>query len=132
MRAASELRLRCPADSRYVAPLRHALGAFLEALEFRRQAIEDVTTAAGEALGNIVEHAYATSAKRAEQYLELRAKAGRDGKLTIEVSDGGAFIRRKPLPGRGFGLQIIRAIAQELTIETSSGTRVRMTFAPKR
>jgi serine/threonine-protein kinase RsbW len=129
---ASELRLRCPAQSGYVAPVRHALAAFLQALEFERHALEDVTTAAGEALANIVEHAYPRSVKRAERYLELRARLHRNGTLSVDVSDGGSFIKRKPLPGRGFGLRIIRAIAGELTIETSAGTRVRMIFERKR
>lgn len=57
----SELRLSCPAQSSYVAPIRHALGAFLEALQFDRNVRDDVTTAAGEALTNAVEHAYARS-----------------------------------------------------------------------
>ncbi len=131
MTAPSELRLRCPAKSKYVAPVRHALAAFLQALELERQALEDVTTAAGEALANIVEHAYVRDAKRTEAYLELRAKINRKGTLRVDISDGGCFIERQPLPGRGFGLQIIRAIARELAIDTSSGTRVRMIFDVK-
>jgi serine/threonine-protein kinase RsbW len=131
MTAPSELRLRCPAKSQYVAPVRHALAAFLQALEFERHALEDVTTAAGEALANIVEHAYGRGAKRTEPYLELSAKINRKGTLRVDVCDGGCFVERRPLPGRGFGLQIIRAIAGELAIDTSSGTRVRMIFELK-
>jgi serine/threonine-protein kinase RsbW len=127
----SELRLRCPAESRYVAPVRRALAGFLQALEFERQRLEDVTTAAGEALANIVEHAYASGVPADQRYLELHAKLER-AKLSVEVSDNGTFITRTPLPGRGFGLRIIRAIAKQLTIDTSSGTRVCMTFNLKR
>ncbi len=125
---ASQLRLRCPAQSRYVAPVRHALAAFLQALEFERQSLEDITTAAGEALANIVEHAYARSRKTTERYLELRAKLDRNGRLCVVVSDNGSFVERRPVPGRGFGLRIIRAIAAQLTIDTSDGTSVRMVF----
>jgi anti-sigma regulatory factor (Ser/Thr protein kinase) len=128
----NSLRLRCPAQSRYVAPVRHALGAFLRALEYERQALDDITTAAGEALANIVEHAYAMSAPSGERYLELRAKVDPSGRLSVDVCDGGSFIERGPLPQRGFGLRIIRAIAAQLTIDTSAGTRVHMTFNPKR
>jgi serine/threonine-protein kinase RsbW len=127
----SELCLRCPAQSRYVAPVRHALAAFLQALEFDRHALEDVTTAAGEALANIVEHAYSRSAKSASRYLELRATVAPNGTLALDVADAGRFIERKALPGRGFGLRIIRAIAGRLTIDTSEGTRLRMTFDRK-
>jgi anti-sigma regulatory factor (Ser/Thr protein kinase) len=127
----SQLRLRCPAHSRFVAPVRHALGAFLAALEFERQCREDVTTAAGEALANIVEHAYGRRARQGEHYLELLAKLDRSGRLSLEVCDGGSFVKRRPIPGRGFGLRIIRAIAAELSIDTSEGTRLHMTFDRK-
>ena len=128
MSRASELRLSCPAQSRYVAQVRHALEAFLQALQFDRDFLDDVTTAAGEALANVVEHAYARSATQDARSLELRARVLRSGKLAIDVSDDGAFIDRTPLPGRGFGLRIIRAVAGKLTIDTAEGTRLRMTF----
>lgn len=128
MSGSQRLSLRCPAHSRYVAPVRHALAAFLQALEFERQALEDITTAAGEALANIVEHAYARSEKSTKRYLELRAKVDRRGRLCVVISDNGSFVDRRPLPGRGFGLRIIRAIAAQLTIDTSDGTRVSMVF----
>jgi anti-sigma regulatory factor (Ser/Thr protein kinase) len=127
----SQLRIRCPAQSRYVAPVRHALGAFLAALAFERQCREDVTTAAGEALANIVEHAYSGKVKQGERYLELRARLDRNGQLALDVCDGGSFVKRRPIPGRGFGLRIIRAIAAELRIDTREGTRLRMRFDRK-
>jgi GMP synthase PP-ATPase subunit len=46
----------------------------------------------------------------------------------VDVSDRGSFLRRKPLPGRGFGLRIIGAIAGGMRIDTSRGTCVSMTF----
>lgn len=124
----SELRLRCPAQSHHVATVRHALEAFLNALQLKRQCVEDATTAAGEALANIIEHAYAGRPSDDEAYLELYARSDGSGNLSIDVSDAGSFIARQPLPGRGFGLKIIRAIAKQLTIDTSKGTRVRMLF----
>lgn len=132
MAGASELRLRCPAQSRYVARVRHTLAAFLQALEFEGQSLEDVTTAAGEALANTVEHAYARSAMVAKRYLELRAKLDSKGSLSVDICDGGSFIRRRPTPGRGFGLRIIRSIAEQLTIDTTAGTRLHMTFYRKK
>jgi anti-sigma regulatory factor (Ser/Thr protein kinase) len=130
MSPASELQIGCPAQSRYVAPARHALASFLRALRFDRAFREDVTTAAGEAMANVVEHAYARGRKRPSGHLELRAKLLGDGKLSVDVLDDGSFIERKPLAGRGFGLRIIRAVAGQLRIETDDGTRVRMTFNP--
>jgi|HubBroStandDraft_6_1064221.scaffolds.fasta_scaffold00945_17 serine/threonine-protein kinase RsbW len=128
MKRASELRLRRPAQSQYIAPIRHALAAFLEALQVDRELRDDVTTAAGEALANVVEHAYARSSGRAARSVQLIARCKDGGKLLVDVSDQGSFIRRKPLPGRGFGLRIIRAIARHISIDTSRGTCVSMTF----
>ncbi len=128
MKRASELRLHCPAQPLYVAHIRHALTAFLEALQFDRAVRDDVTTAAGEALANVVEHAYAGSPNTAARYVQLLARVDRGGRLWVDVSDRGSFIRRKPLPGRGFGLRIIRAIAQQFQIDTTRGTCVSMGF----
>jgi anti-sigma regulatory factor (Ser/Thr protein kinase) len=124
----SELRLHCPAQSRYVPHIRHALAAFLEALQFDRSLRDDVTTAAGEALANVVEHAYARSPGTKVRDVQLLARLDSGGRLCVDVSDRGEFIRRKPLPGRGFGLRIIRAIARRMSIDTSRGTCVSMTF----
>jgi len=123
----SELRLCRPARTRSVAPIRRALRAFLEALAFDGSALDDITTAAGEALANAAEHAYAQDARRGRRDVELLARFER-GELSVEIADGGSFIERSPLPGRGFGLRIIRAIAYQIQIETSHGTRVRMLF----
>jgi anti-sigma regulatory factor (Ser/Thr protein kinase) len=131
MIAASQLSLRCPAQSRYVMAARHALGEFVAAFQFERRFCEDVVTAAGEALANIVEHAY-DSAAHGDRYLELRAEVDRKGRLELDVFDGGSFIERRPLPGRGFGFRIMRAVAAEFYIDTrDDGTRLRMTFEQK-
>lgn len=127
MKGTSQLRVRRPAQSCSVAPLRHALRAFLEALGFQRDTIDDVTTAAGEALANAVEHAYRGDSEPA-RFVELYARIAH-GKLAVDVSDHGAFNERDPLPGRGFGLLIIRAVAPQIRIDTSHGTSVRMRFA---
>ena len=128
MTDASELRLTCPAQSLYVAPVRHALAAFLQALRFERDLLEDVTTAAGEALANVVEHAYGREHGRPRRYLELHARMHDGVRLSVDIRDGGSFVERTPPPGRGFGLRIIRAIAGRLVIDTTQGTRVSMTF----
>ncbi len=133
---ASELRLHCPAQSRYVAPIRHALAAFLEALSVDRNTRDDVTTAAGEALANVVEHAYAHAGDETARDVQLLARVDPGGRLCVGISDRGSFARREPLPGRGFGMRIMRATAQRIRIDTSRGTCITMTFAnssaPKR
>ncbi|HEY2554900.1 MAG TPA: ATP-binding protein [Candidatus Cybelea sp.] len=126
MNVAPRLRLRCPAQSRSVAPIRHALRAFLEAIGFDGTCVDDVTTAAGEALANAVEHAYPGDSGPAS-YVELHARIVR-GKLAVDVSDRGTLIQRERLPGRGFGLRIIRAVTPQIRIDTAHGTNVRMRF----
>lgn len=126
MNASSELHLRCAAQPRSVAPIRHALQAFLAALGFDGDALDDVTTAAGEALANAVEHAYGHAGADACD-VELRARLDRE-KLTVDICDRGRFKHRAPIAGRGFGLRIIHAIAQESSVDISDGTRVRMLF----
>ena len=128
----SVLRVRCPAQSRFVASLRHALASFLRAHDFNGQQLDDVTTAAGEALANIVEHAYGAASAEADRYIGLRANVDKNGTLALEVYDGGKFVQPRPVLGRGFGLRIIRAIAGRLTIDTSDGTRLCMIFEKKR
>ncbi|HEX4013292.1 MAG TPA: ATP-binding protein [Candidatus Cybelea sp.] len=126
MSTASHLRLRCPAQSHSVAPIRHALRAFLEAIGVSGDCLDDVTTAAGEALANAVEHAYREDAGPA-RFVELHARIAR-GKLAVDISDGGTFIERERLPGRGFGLRIMRAVTPQFRIDTGRGTSVRMRF----
>lgn len=81
-------------------------------------------------MANVVEHAYANGRNTSSGHLGLRAKLLSDGKVTVDVFDDGSFVQRRPLPGRGFGLRIISAVARQLRIETEDGTRVRMTFTP--
>jgi anti-sigma regulatory factor (Ser/Thr protein kinase) len=106
-------------------PMRHALTAFLSALEVPELEQVDVITAVGEALANAVEHAY-----RGSQIsdVSLRARLDADGTLAVDVIDGG---RHKPVVqqiDRGFGLRIIRSIAQSIELDAADGTALRMFF----
>jgi serine/threonine-protein kinase RsbW len=122
----SQLRVRCAATPERARPLRHALGAFLAAVEVDGCNVEDVLTAVGEAVANVVEHAYS---KQGMFELELLARANDGHGLSIDVVDHGRFLERPPEPHRGFGLRIVRAIATEVSIDTNElGTRIRMVF----
>jgi anti-sigma regulatory factor (Ser/Thr protein kinase) len=129
MNGVSELRVFQEAQTRSVAPLRHALFGFCEALRLRGDAVDDIVTAAGEALANAVEHAYENQPTQSQPpTIELHARFDR-GDLALDIVDRGKFVVREPLPWRGFGLRIMRAIAQQMTVDTSDGTRVRMHFS---
>lgn len=130
MNAPRVLRLQAPAHDRSVAPMRRALRSFLEKLGLDRGTLDDVTTAAGEALANAVEHAYGKGATGVCN-VELLARMNSDH-LALEISDRGSFRERAPLPGRGFGLRIIHAVAADVAIEKNGGTRIRMRFRTRR
>jgi anti-sigma regulatory factor (Ser/Thr protein kinase) len=121
----SELRLYRAANLGAPRPIRHALAAFLDALEFEPTRREDILLAVGEALSNAVEHAYPPSDPGV---IEVHALVPDGRTLTVEVADRGAFVPRDGSPNRGFGLRIMRAIASHVTVETGEGTRVSLTF----
>jgi anti-sigma regulatory factor (Ser/Thr protein kinase) len=122
----SELRINRAARPEAARPMRHAVAAFLTAAGCAdSEARDDILTAVGEAVANAVEHAYPEDG---DNEVELFARLERDRTLAIDVFDRGTFIKREPRPGRGFGLRIVQAIAQELTIDMDNGTHVRMIF----
>jgi anti-sigma regulatory factor (Ser/Thr protein kinase) len=124
----SELRIACWTDASRVRSLRHALGEFLKVFNLDQEFVEDVLLASGEVLANAVEHG---AGAEGGGMVELVA-CGRDGMLSVDIRDGGRFIERTRVSGRGFGLGIVRRIAREVEIESADGTRVRMLFeAPK-
>lgn len=108
-----------------VRPMRHALRSFLEALELAPDTIDDILTAVGEVLANAVEHAYVDGAAGS---VELYARAEGVAALEIDVRDSGTYIERSARVGRGFGLRIARAIARNVDIDRSRGTRVSLSF----
>ncbi len=126
MTGRSELRInRDTGDAGTPKALRHALGAFLSALQIEPPLREDIIIAVGEALANAVEHAYRTGNSGT---VELHATTDAEDTLLVDVFDRGAFIDRELREGRGLGLRIVRAIARAVTIDTEGGTRIRMVF----
>lgn len=121
----AELRLERMAHVDAPRPLRHLLAALLEALGVEQTRRADVVLAVGEALSNAVEHAYAGTDTGT---VAMSARSA-DGSLVVEVADNGNYIDRDGgTPGRGFGMRIVRAVAQDVTVQRNAGTRVAMTF----
>lgn len=126
MTGRSELRLNCRARPEVARPMRHAVAAFLAAAGLvDEETRDDVLTAVGEALANAVEHAYANVEENA---VELFARLDGD-LLAVDVFDRGTFIERAPREGRGFGLRIVEAIANDVRVNVGDGTHVQMTFS---
>ena len=120
-----ELTLERPAHVHSAKPMRHALTAFLSALDVPEVDQVDVITAVGEALANAVEHAYKGSEVRE---VSLRARLDSDGTLAVDVVDGGRHTPAVQQIDRGFGLRIMRAIAQSIKMDAADGTSLRMFF----
>jgi anti-sigma regulatory factor (Ser/Thr protein kinase) len=120
-----ELLLERPALLEASRPMRHALAAFLTALEVSELDQIDVITAVGEALANAVEHAY-----RGNQVgdVSLRARLDSDGTLAVDVVDSGRHLPPVSQIDRGFGLRIMRAIAQSIRMDATHGTALRLSF----
>jgi anti-sigma regulatory factor (Ser/Thr protein kinase) len=122
---ACELRIEHKATRDCAMPLRHALGAFLQALDLESLFCADVLSVAGEALSNTLEHAYKGHALGT---VELYAREENAEKLLVAVRDHGTFIVHARNPERGFGFPIMHAIAGAVSIETGNGTRVQLLF----
>jgi serine/threonine-protein kinase RsbW len=120
------LRLELRAIGSTPAAMRRALDSFLTALKVSEDRRIDIVTASGEALANAVEHAYGESEVGS---VELSAHMERPDNLMVEVIDRGAFVEPQDRAHRGFGLRIVRAVAQSVTIDTTEGTAIRMIFA---
>ncbi|HEX3468675.1 MAG TPA: ATP-binding protein [Candidatus Elarobacter sp.] len=126
MTGRAELRInRETGDPGTPKALRHALAAFLSALDIEPPLREDIIIAVGEAVANAVEHAYHTGSSGT---VELHAATDAENTLMVDVFDRGAFIDRELREGRGLGLRIVRAIARAVSIDTDGGTRIRMVF----
>jgi anti-sigma regulatory factor (Ser/Thr protein kinase) len=120
-----ELLIERPAMLEASRPMRHALAAFLTALEVSELEQIDVITAVGEALANAVEHAYRGS--RVGD-VSLRARLDGDGTLAVDVVDSGQHLPAVRQIDRGFGMRIMRSIAQSIRMDASDGTSLRLFF----
>jgi anti-sigma regulatory factor (Ser/Thr protein kinase) len=113
-----------PARPESSPQLRRALRSFLEQLGLETARTEDAVLAAGEAVGNAIEHAY----RGDKGTIRLRAQV-RGRRLLIEVLDRGHW-RLEGDPERGRGLGIMRALVDRVSIEsTHSGTSVSLELA---
>jgi anti-sigma regulatory factor (Ser/Thr protein kinase) len=105
-----------------LAPLRHALTAWLERRNLSDRSRAAVILATHEAVANAIQHSGTIDRIR------VRVDAARDG-LTIEISDHGAWRVPDDPPSleRGRGLNLIRSLVSDATINTTAaGTTVRL------
>ena len=99
-----------------LAPLRHALKAWLESRDLSARSREAVILATHEAVANAIQHSGTINCIR------VRADAEAEG-LTIEISDDGEWRIPDDPPSqeRGRGIGLIRSLVSNATINTDAG-----------
>ncbi|HEX8744529.1 MAG TPA: SpoIIE family protein phosphatase [Thermoleophilaceae bacterium] len=115
------LTLTLPADPEALVLARRSLAQWLEAAHATRREAYELSVACGEACANAIEHAYPPG--RAAFQLDAERA---DGGVEITVTDNGRW-RSPRSENRGRGLDLMRALTDELDVESSAaGTRVRL------
>ncbi|MFF4652289.1 SpoIIE family protein phosphatase [Streptomyces sp. NPDC001380] len=113
------LEVSFPAESGRLAQVRGALREWLARCDLPPRQAQGVLVAAGEACANAIEHGHRD---RPGQQVRLTATATADG-LRLTVADSGRW--KTPDPGsnahRGRGLTLMRALMQQVTIDTGDG-----------
>jgi anti-sigma regulatory factor (Ser/Thr protein kinase) len=115
------LDLTLPAQPENAVRARTAIARFLNGAGMAER-IGDLLVAAGEAIGNSIEHAYHGGSGA----LRVRGRATIDA-VTVEIRDFGTWHSDTAVEGRGFGLPLMRAFADAVEVErTPFGTRVEL------
>jgi anti-sigma regulatory factor (Ser/Thr protein kinase) len=119
-----------PADPRSVPAARKAVQDYLLHLRAPPVLLDDVALAVGEAVTNVVVHAY-RHRPPGEGTIAVAASVV-SGELRVTVRDGGCGLRaRSDSPGLGLGLAIIDTLADSVDLSTPAadgGFEVRMRF----
>jgi anti-sigma regulatory factor (Ser/Thr protein kinase) len=121
------LSIELPPEPQSISKARQPLRDFAQACG---SDAGDVALAVSEALTNALVHGYR---RAASGMLRLEAWLNGD-QLMVRVVDRGVGMRPNPQwSGLGIGLQLIRLIADEVSVDSSeSGVRITMTFPCRR
>jgi anti-sigma regulatory factor (Ser/Thr protein kinase) len=108
---------------------RRWLSTFLTLRRIPRRAINDAVLASGEAIANSVEHGYSRDRRRRIQmtcYCCMKHNT-----ILIEIADNGEVVQRKErTPDRGFGLTLMRSLAEDVNVLSGGGTVVMLLLRP--
>ena len=124
-RQPAPLAMKFAADVHHLAPSRAALRSWLTQAGVAPEQVQDVLTAAGEAVANAIEHGYRDQPRGT---VSLRATAVVDG-LQVTVVDTGTWKTPRVIPGinRGRGITLMRGLMEDLTIQSDdAGTTVHL------
>ncbi|HLJ59219.1 MAG TPA: PAS domain S-box protein [bacterium] len=102
--------------------IRQALRRLMADAGFDHDRAAAITVAVGEAVNNVIEHAYGTTTGL------VHIAARRDGSmLRIDVADDGRWRPGRPADGSGYGLGVMKALVDTVEVETTlAGTTVRL------
>ncbi len=121
-RPAEIFRRTFPADAQELATIRAELREWLERSGLPTETREDVVLACTEAATNAIEHAYIGRGGD----IQITAES-EDGWLEVAVSDQGRWRHPRPDDSRGRGLDLVRAVIEDIDVERGEeGTTVRM------
>ncbi|MGQ0573381.1 MAG: SpoIIE family protein phosphatase [Pseudonocardia sp.] len=116
------LQLVLPAHSAQLRRMRRAVAAWTELAGLDARVADDLQLALGEAVANVVEHAYPAGAPGTVE-IELRHEAG--AAACVRVRDSGVW--RPPPADRGFrgrGLDLIHLLGTDAAVTTGPGGTV--------
>ncbi|GAA4853054.1 hypothetical protein GCM10023201_52990 [Actinomycetospora corticicola] len=116
------------AQGSQVRVLRRRLAAWLGGDHLDGDAVDDVVSAASEALENCCDHAYGAAPGAGTMTLSAHRLPGDDDALEVDVVDDGRWRSAPTDPGRrGRGLAMMRALVDDVTVEAGpGGTRIRL------
>jgi anti-sigma regulatory factor (Ser/Thr protein kinase) len=117
------MREQLPATVESVAEARRAVRRFARGLDVD---VEGIALAVSEAVANVVTHAYGEDEPGT---IDLAATAGAD-EIAVVVRDRGRGMTVPSLrPGAGFGIEIIRQLAETVTVDDRApGVALTMRF----
>ncbi|HYM70707.1 MAG TPA: anti-sigma factor antagonist [bacterium] len=118
-----QFEITLPAEPRNAVLIRQALRRLAADAGLDRDRLASVTVAVGEAVNNVIEHAY--GAKTGS--VRVRARLDRS-MLRIDVADEGTWRPARPSDGGGHGLHVMKALVDVVDVDTTpAGTTVRLT-----
>jgi serine phosphatase RsbU (regulator of sigma subunit)/anti-sigma regulatory factor (Ser/Thr protein kinase)/uncharacterized protein YigA (DUF484 family) len=121
-RTVEVFRRTFPAEAHELATMRAELRTWLERSGLPTETQEDVVLACTEAATNAIEHAYI--GRRGDVLIEAESE---DGALQVSVTDHGRWRHPRPDDSRGRGLELVRAVIDDIDVERGEGgTTVRM------
>jgi anti-sigma regulatory factor (Ser/Thr protein kinase) len=124
---------QAPAHPEELAPLRTAVWRYAQALGAPREVADGVRLAVGEALTNVVMHAYVDMEPGP---MIVQAWLDGDEHLTIRIlDDGRGLVPRTDSPGLGLGFGVMAQVANDFRVanrDGTPGTTVSMRFSLER